>query len=150
MKYLTVLAVLLNLFLSQVAFAGDNSRLDKVNWEAFSANLVEGLTMNNDGVRQAALQHIITYGKRLDVNDAVFDIVRIYRSSKNQRYRQLAVVALTKIESDYAAYYLKRSLKFENNPTIRRQLLDYIFRYQQEQLASQDSWVDMLIAAMLK
>jgi hypothetical protein len=150
MKYLTVLAVLLSLFLSQVAFAGDNSRLDKVNWEAFSANLVEGLTMNNDGVRQAALQHIITYEKRLDVNDAVFDIVRIYRFHKNERFRQLAVVALTKVENDYAAYYLKRSLKFEKNPTIHRQILDYVYRYQQEQLACQDSRVDMLIAAMLK
>ena len=143
MKYFMVLAVLLSLFISQVAFAGDNSRLDKVNWEAFSANLVKG-------VKQAAMQHIITYGDRLDVNEAVFDIVRIYRFHKNERFRQMAVVALSKINSDYAAYFLKRSLKFEKNPTIYRQILDYVYRYQQQQLTRQDSRVDMLIAEILK
>ena len=150
MKYFMVLAVLLSLFISQVAFAGDNSRLDKVNWEAFSANLVKGLAMDNDGVKQAAMQHIITYGDRLDVNEAVFDIVRIYRFHKNERFRQMAVVALSKINSDYAAYFLKRSLKFEKNLTIYRQILDYVYRYQQQQLTRQDSRVDMLIAEILK
>lgn len=150
MKYLTVLTILIALLISQVALAGENSRLDKVNWEAFSKNLVNGLTMENDGIQQTVLKHIITYGDRLDVRDAVFDIIRIYKFNKDQRHRQMAVVALAKINTRFASYFLKRSIKFEANPTIRRQLMDYVYRQQQVELARQDSRVDKLIAAIVQ
>lgn len=137
MKHLTVFIFIFIFCLTQFLFASDKNRLEKVNWAAFSKNLVNGLTFENDGVRQAVLQHIITYADYLDVDDGVLDMMRIYRHHRNEKFRQLAVVALTKTHNNWAMGFLKRNIKFEKNPTIRRQIIECL-RLHQQQMSNND------------
>jgi hypothetical protein len=124
MKKIIFIMLILVFGLSQFVMAGNDDRAAKTNWEAFSANLVKALATDNEGLRLSAMQHVITYHQNLKVNAAVFDLVRIYRLHHNQRVRQLAVVTLYHIGDDWAMNFLKRNLRFEENPTIRRQILD--------------------------
>ncbi len=123
MKRFLASLILLLFGITQFSFAGDKDRLAKVNWDAFSKNLVVAIASENEGLRQSAMQHIITYCDYLDVNDCVFDLVRIYRYHKDQRMRQMAVVTLHKIGNPWSMSFLKRNLKFEDNPTIYRQIV---------------------------
>jgi hypothetical protein len=150
MKRFTIFLILSLLCFFHFSYASGDARLDKVNWEAFSKNLVKGLTFENDGIRQAIMQHIITYSDRLNVNDGVFDLIRIYRNHKNNKYRQMAVVALGKVQNKWALYFLRRNLKFEKDPTIRRQILHSLYLQKQAQLANIESEIENLIAVMEK
>jgi hypothetical protein len=101
-----------------IAWNSGISQERQVNWEAFSMNLVKAIKTPNKGLQQDALEKIIFDGDNLDVQDAVFDIVRIFRLEKNPQVRRLAMVALYKIGDDWAMYFLKRSKKFEKDETI--------------------------------
>ena len=98
-----------------------NAQTDEVNWEAFSKNLVMALKTDNEGLQLSAMGMIIRYGDRLDVDDAVFDIVRIFRLHKNSRVRVLAMVALHKTQNDWAMYYLTRNMQFETDECVKKQ-----------------------------
>jgi hypothetical protein len=135
MKKLAVLSLVLIFCLSQFVFADETRQLDKVNWEAFSKNIVKGLSIDNDGVKQAALQHIVNYGEYLNVDKAVFDIVNIYRNSKNEKFRQLAVIALHKMHNEWAMNFLQENLRLETNPAIKKQIVSCFYQHQQELLA---------------
>ena len=53
-----------------VAVMGQTSLMaqeHKVNWKAFSINLVEALRTGNPGIQQSAMQRIIRYADKLDV-----------------------------------------------------------------------------------
>ena len=95
----------------------------EVDWTAFSKNLVQALQSDNEGLMQSAAQMIIKYGDQLDVNDAVFDVMRIYRNDKNQQVRRLALVTLTNMDSEWAKGFLKREIQFEGDPEIKKQLV---------------------------
>src|SRR5690606_2832133 len=81
----------------------------ETDWKAFSVNLVRALATDNDGLRASALQLIVRYGDRLDVRDATFDVVRIYRSHPNERMRRLAAVSCTHLKSEWAVSFLRMS-----------------------------------------
>jgi hypothetical protein len=139
MKKLAVISVLLVFCMSQFLFADESTTVEEIDWEAFSKNVIKNLATNNDGVRISALQNIIENGDKLNVDDAVFDIMSMYRNSKNQKVRQLAVVALHKIHNEWAMGFLKRNLKFETNPTIKRQILDCMLQHEQDEQAKTDT-----------
>ncbi|GAB4376926.1 MAG: hypothetical protein Kow0042_23830 [Calditrichia bacterium] len=146
MKKFTVVFVIILLGVFQFVFAEDERALDTVDWEAFSQNLVNAFVVRNDGVKIGAMKNIITYSDYLDVRDAAFDVVRIYRYHSDQRVRQMAAVAITKMHNKWAMYFLKRNAKFEDNPVIKRQILDYIQRDKQQALTEKESEVTRLIA----
>ena len=102
-------------------------------WERASKTMVRALKTDNDGLKISVLHNIIRYGDKLDVGDAVFDIMRIYRNHKDERVRQLALIALHKIENDWAMNFLKRALKFENSPILRKRIYAILFDYYQQQ-----------------
>jgi hypothetical protein len=110
----------------------------QVNWEAFSKNLVKAIQTPNKGLQQDVLQKIIFYGDKLDVQDAVFDIVRIFRLEKNPQVRRLAMVALYKIGDDWAMYFLKRNKKFEKNKTILNHSSRIVQQYYAEKKAEKE------------
>ena len=116
---LTVAVVLM--FAGANGFAQDK----ETNWDAFSKNLVKGIESGNDGVQQAAMRHIILYNQlypgKLDVNDAVWEIMKIFRSHKNPQVRRLAMVALFSIGNEKAIFILKRNVKFEEDKEIKKQ-----------------------------
>ncbi len=131
--------VLIVLGMFQVLLAGNHERYEKTDWKAFSENLTNAIASDNEGLRQSAMQHIITYSSKLEMDGAVFDLVRIYRYEKDQRVRQMAVVALNKIGNSWAMNFLKRNLRFEDNPVIYRQIVDCTYNNQQKEVAEVES-----------
>jgi hypothetical protein len=92
-----------------------------VNWNAFGKNLVKAIQSDNEGLQRSAMCMIIRYADYLSVKDARFDIVRIFRSHKNPKVRQLAMVTLYHMKDDWAMYFLKRNIKFEKDECILKQ-----------------------------
>jgi hypothetical protein len=101
------------------------------DWALFSEALVEAMHTPNQGVRLGALQQIATYGSHLEVDEVLFDIVRIYRDASNQNCRILALMALASLEDPWAMDFLERSARFEKNDRIRRHTVavvnDYLY-----------------------
>jgi len=96
---------------------------NEVDWKIFSKNLVNALQSENTGLQQSAMQLVIRHGDRLQVRDALFDVVRVFRSGKTRGVRLLALTAMSRMNSNWAFYFMKRSIKFENDPLVKRQLL---------------------------
>ena len=67
------------------------------------------------------MQRIIRYSDSLEVTDAIYDIALIFRFDNNPQMRRMAMVTLSKINSDYSLNYLCQYLKYEDNPSIRKQ-----------------------------
>ncbi len=98
-------------------------------WEAFSDNLVHALQSDIEGVKLSAMQMVIRYEGQVDVDAAVFDIVRLYRDHRDDDVRRMAVVALGKMQHPWAMDLLKRSLRFEKDAAVRHTLLAVVSEY---------------------
>jgi hypothetical protein len=118
------IAVLL-LTLATSAIANDN--VDK--WEKFSQSLVQMFKSDNDGLKQSAMQRIIQYADKLDVQDAAFDIYNIYRWHKDTKMRQLALVTLNSIKYEWAMKQLYKDIKIEESPSLKRQMVFMVNEY---------------------
>jgi len=117
------------LMLVLVLVAETSAQNKKVNWEAFSTNLIVAIKSNHPGLQQSAMQRIIQYADSLDVTKAVYDIALIFRFDDNSRMRRLAIVTLAKINTDHALGYLCQYLKYEKNPAIAKQCCGIINQY---------------------
>lgn len=104
----------------------DTSSMSKAKWEVFSESLVDALASNHEGLQQAALRMIIQYGDALDVDAALFDIMKIYRSSEDSNMRRMAVVALGSMNNSRAIYFLERAVRFEKTPCVKKTILAVI------------------------
>jgi hypothetical protein len=99
----------------------------EVNWKAFSKNLVKAIQSGNDGLIVSAQLMIIKF-----------------RNNRDQKARQLALVTLTHMKSNWAMEYLKRQVQFEKDPVIKQQLIALTSEsYQQT-----SSKVDMAVAVI--
>ena len=98
-------------------------------WDTFSTNLTSALKSENEGVKLAALQLVIQYGAQVDVDRAVFDVMRVYRDHNNDDIRRMAVVALGKMQHRWAINFLDRSEDFEKNDAVRRTIHDVVSQY---------------------
>lgn len=94
----------------------------ETDWAAFSENLVVALATDNDGLQQSALQMIVRYGDRLDVRDAAFDVIRMFRDHRDPRVRRLAAVACTQLGSGWALGFLRMAEPFERDARVRATL----------------------------
>ena len=111
------LIVILIMLLTGNIFASNGN----VNWDAFSNNLIVALKSNHPGLQESAMQRIIRYSDSLEITDAVYDIALIFRFDNNPQMRRMAMVTLSKINTDYSLSYLCQYLKYEDNPSIRKQ-----------------------------
>jgi hypothetical protein len=93
-----------------------------LNSKAFSKNLIKALKSGNPGLQQSAMQMVIRYGSLLDVKEAEFDVMRIFRSDKSQGTRLLALMALIDMDSKWAVGFLRTQVEFEKDPMIKKQL----------------------------
>lgn len=118
---------------------GYTQEAQNVNWEAFSKNLVKAVHSDNEGLRRSAMCMIIRYADYLTVKDARFEIVRIFRSHKNSKVRQLAMVTLYHMKDDWAMYFLKRNIKFEKDETILKQNCCIVNTYYAEKEAAKQA-----------
>lgn len=101
-------------------------------WEAFSENLVLSLQSEYDGVKSAALGMIIRYGNQLDVDEAVFDVVGIYRNHDNENMQRMALVALGNMENNWAINFLERAQRFEESPVLQQTMKAVIADYREK------------------
>ena len=110
------IVILIMLFSSNI-FAESRT----INWEAFSTNLIVALKSNHPGLQESAMQRIIRYSDSLEITDAVYDVALIFRFDGNPQMRRLAMVTLSKINTDHSLSYLCQYLKYEGNSSIRKQ-----------------------------
>jgi len=127
MKRIILTFTLLFIFLTSIVWTANledqdawNKLLAKTNWELFSKNLVNALNSDNLGLKVSAMQKVIKYKEKVDVEDAALEIVRLYRRHKDERVRQLALVTLHSMQNDWALGIVKRDYNFENNSKIKR------------------------------
>jgi hypothetical protein len=125
-----------------ISFTNGMAQESQVKWEAFSKNLVMALGTTNTGLQLSAMGMIIRYSDKLQVNDAVFDIMRIYRLNKDPQVRILALVTLHKIKNDWSMYCLKSNMKFETDERVKQMcgfvLNDYYTQKERTQYPSDE------------
>jgi len=120
MKYSTLFLILLSTVLLSFTTSGFAEE-PAVNWDAFSENLVIAIKTGNPGLQQSAMQRIIQYADKLNVEDAVWHIAQIFRFDDNPRVRRLALVTLFKINSDKAMNYVSSYIKYEHEKCLKKQ-----------------------------
>ncbi len=125
MKRFAIFVILVQLCFSSTAWSLNQE--NKVNWALYSKNLIKALKHKNLGLKISALQHVIHHKDNINVDPAVIDIVRLYRSHKDERVRQLALVTLHAMGNDWAIGIIKRDFRFENSPQIKRIMLAIIY-----------------------
>lgn len=123
MKRLSLLLVIVLISIPILAWSGQKAETNQVDWNAFSKNLVKAIASDNEGLQRSAMRLIIHHADKVNVDQAVFDLVRIYRYHKNEKVRQLAIVALHEIKNKWAMGFLKRDLKFQESPVLQKQIL---------------------------
>ena len=91
------------------------SDTDETAWIPFGENLVVALKSDNEGLKISALQLIAAYGEHVDVSDARFELVRLFRDNKDERVRLMALAALSKAHDAWIADFLLRSARYESD-----------------------------------
>jgi hypothetical protein len=120
----TIMSKLLVLAIAVVLVSGlQMVKASDVEWAKFSKNIVKALKSDSPGLQKSAMQMVIKYGDKLDVGDAVFDVMRVFRNEKNRGERRLALAALVNMNNEWAMDFLKRQGEFEKDPVIKNQLV---------------------------
>ena len=113
-KITTFFLILIICFMATQGISGENNK----KWNKASKNMVAGLRDGNDGLKQSIMQNIIRFSDSLDVDEAVFDIMSIYRDHEDEGMRQLALIALYKMKNSWALSFLERAIKFEKSDPL--------------------------------
>ena len=79
-----------------------SQQVQSENWELFSAGIKMALKGENPGVQQSAILLVIKHGEKLDIKDAVPDMIRCYRNAKDDFSRKLAILAIFQVDKDSA------------------------------------------------
>ncbi len=146
MKHPQYLILILLVALVSFSWSQEGIQDTEADWTGFSKNLVRALATPNEGLQISAMSMVVRYGENLDVNDAVFDVVRIFRNQKNTKIRQLALVTLHKMENKWAMDFLKRNLKFEEDEIILNQSRCVIYSYLAKNTEPQQTVEENLLA----
>ncbi len=128
-----VITCLIILALSLVVIGANPvySQDDEFNWVSFSKNLAANLASENSGVKQSAMQLIIKYGDKLKLDDdAIFELVRIYRGENDVKYRQMALVTLYSLKDKWAMKFIKQSYNFEYDPVLKHTIAAMVLEIQ--------------------
>jgi hypothetical protein len=96
--------------------------VEKTNWKTYSENLVMAMKSGNLGLQTSAMQLIIQWNDKLNVENAATDLVRLYRNNKNERVRIMALVTINTIDNEWAKGIVRRDVAFETSPTIKRMM----------------------------
>lgn len=112
--------LLVNAHSTEKELVAPKANATAAQWTVFSNNLVDALTSEHDGLQEAAMRMVIQYGDQVRVDDAVFDVMRIYRDHNDENMRRMAVVALGEMNSKWAINFLKRAERFEKSETIKK------------------------------
>ncbi len=103
--------------------AGESRASDKaINWKLVSKNLVRSLASDNEGLRQSAMHFFIENADKLDIDRAMFDVMRVYHHHSELRMRKLALVTLYKMQNKRVIEFLKTDLRFENSEQLKHMI----------------------------
>jgi hypothetical protein len=117
--------------------AGRGMASDKeVNWQQVSKNLVRSLASDNEGLRQSAMAFFVEHADKLDIHEAVYDVMRIYRNHPDLRVRKLALVTLYKMQNKWALEFLKVDLRFQDQQELKNMVAAIVQEYQARKKAS--------------
>ena len=104
---------------------------ENVDWVSFSKNLAANLASENTGVKQSAMQLIIKYSDKLELDDdSIFELVRVYRWEKDVKYRQMALVTLHSLKDKWAIEFIKQSYNFEYDPVLKHTIAAMVLENQ--------------------
>ena len=122
-------SILISTLTLTFGLVSSNTFAQNTDWGLFSKGLIGAVNSGNHGAKLGAMQQIAIYGSNLDVDRTVFDIVRVYRNSKNENERILALSALAKIQDSWAMDFLTRSVRFEKSKRVRHHTVDVLNAY---------------------
>lgn len=125
-----------SLCLALPAWSSSAAQERTVDWKSISKNLVLALASENEGLRQSAMEFFVLYSDRLDLNAAVYDVMRVYRNHKNMRVRKLALVTLYKMQNKWAMEFLKIDLRFQESEELKRMVAAIVREYGARKKAS--------------
>ena len=100
-------------------------------WNTFSDNLVQALQCDSDGLKASAMQMIIKHADNVWVHDAAYEVYQIFRNHENEKMRQLALVALYKMQNAWFLEELPKELEDETSPIIRHQIVSILYGKQE-------------------
>lgn len=101
-----------------------------INWKHVSKNLVRALSSENEGLRQSAMHFYIENADKLDIDVAVYDVMRVYRNHKDERVRKLALVTLYKMQNKWALEFLKVDLRFQDSQELKKMVAAILQEYE--------------------
>ncbi len=117
--------------------AGNSLASEKeINWKLVSKNLVRSLASDNEGLRQSAMAFFVEHADKLDINDAVYDVMRVYRNHPDLRVRKLALVTLYKMQNKWAMEFLKVDLRFQEQEQLKQMVAAIVQEYQAKKKSS--------------
>jgi hypothetical protein len=121
-----------------VAMSGSQSLASEkeINWKQVSKNLVRSLASDNEGLRQSAMAFFVEHADKLDINESVYDVMRIYRNHPNLRVRKLALVTLYKMQNKWAMEFLKVDLRFQDEQELKNMVAAIVLEYQAKKKTS--------------
>ncbi len=117
-KYFVTVIIIVTLSITGL-FAGEKS---EAYWNKFSKNLVHALKSENTGVKQSAMQMVIRFKDHVDVDEARFAVMDVFKKSNNRQERQLALMTLYAIGHTLDMGYLERYVSFEEDAVVKRQI----------------------------
>lgn len=120
LKLCLVLVVLLMLTLTiQPVQAG-------TNWKHFSANLEQALKTPNLGLQQSAMRLVIKYGDKLNVENAMTDVMNLYRHTRNEQTRELALLTIYRMNHKKAIELLEEREEVDYNSVFKEKIDNFL------------------------
>lgn len=119
-----------------VAWSNGTAQERAINWKAVGKNLVRALASENEGLRQSAMEFFVRHSDQLDIQAAVYDVMRVYRNHKDVRVRKLALVTLYKMQNKWALEFLKIDLRFQDDKELKRMVAAIVREYEMKKRAS--------------
>ena len=98
----TRISVVIIVLLVVTTGISSSQQVQSENWELFSAGIKMALKGENPGLQQSAILLVIKHGEKLDIKDAVPDMIRCYRNAKDDFSKKLALLAIFQIDKDSA------------------------------------------------
>ena len=114
-------ALFLLVIASQISAAYDPPQTDE-DWSILNKRIINDLNSQDIEDKIYGLKQIIHYGRQLDVESAKYDILVIFLTNENPKYRQLALLALYHICNCEDIELISKQLKVENDPQIRQRI----------------------------
>ena len=117
-RFFTAIIPLLVILVFSTGFAGE----EDVDLNKLNEGLVMAVRSDHEGLQLSALMLIIEHSDKLKVDQLSNDIYNIYSSHENDKFRQLALIALHKMNNRRILKNLVFDIDNESNPIIRHQI----------------------------